>query len=336
MGSIRMWVLMRVKMRIQDQHVGNFIALILSAVAATLAPLQTFIFVYAFVGPFHYLTEIAWLRKKEFYFGGGLVSPRVFVVVASALCLAASVDMVIHRGITGYAVGLLLVLSLSARVKNPSVLLAALVAGYCAKFLVHGLVLFLAAILPTVVHVYVFTVLFIVSGLVRSSERPMLAWVNPLLLLAMPVLLLRGSWSYLAPGSYWVHAEAGFSELHRYLAGLLGANLHPGMTMMTDPAATGVMRVLAFIYMYHYLNWFAKTELLKWHLVSRRSWVTILALYGLSIGCYLYSFVLGFYIVNFLSLLHVLLELPLNWHTGHYLASAIPKLWRRKSAEVAA
>lgn len=52
MGSIRMWMLMRVKMRIQDQHVGNFIALILSAVAATLAPLQTFIFVYAFVGRF--------------------------------------------------------------------------------------------------------------------------------------------------------------------------------------------------------------------------------------------------------------------------------------------
>ena len=323
-------------MRLRDQHVGNFAALILSAVAAAVAPLQTFIFVYAFVGPFHYLTEIAWLKKKEFYFGGGLVSPRIFVGVASLLCLAASVDMVIHRGITGYAVGLLLILSLSARVKNPYVLLTALVAGYLAKFLFHGLVLFLAIILPTVVHVYVFTVLFIISGLVRSSDRPVLAWINPILLLATPIVLLRSSWSSLAAGSYWVHAEAGFSELHRYLAGLLGANLHPGMSMMTDPAATGVMRVLAFIYMYHYLNWFAKTELLNWHKVSRRSWITILSLYGCSVACYLYSFVLGFYIVNFLSLLHVLLELPLNWHTGHYLAAAVPRLWTRRTEQAPA
>ena len=51
----------------------------LSAVAASLAPLQVFIFVYAFVGPLHYLTEIAWLKKKDFYFGGGVVSERVYV-----------------------------------------------------------------------------------------------------------------------------------------------------------------------------------------------------------------------------------------------------------------
>ena len=57
---------------LRNQHVSNFLALVLSAVAASLAPLQVFIFVYAFVGPLHYLTEIAWLKKKDFYFGGGV------------------------------------------------------------------------------------------------------------------------------------------------------------------------------------------------------------------------------------------------------------------------
>jgi hypothetical protein len=323
-------------LRLRDQHVGNFLAVLLSVAAASLAPLQTFIFVYAFVGPFHYLTEIAWLRKKDFYFGGGLVSPRVFVVVASLLCLAASVDMVVHRGLTGYAIGLLLVLSLSARVKNPLVLLAAAVVGYCAKFLFHGIVLFVAAVLPTIVHVYIFTVLFLISGLVRSKERPVLSWINPMLVLAAPLLLLRAHWGYFAPGSYWSNAEAGFANLHVMLAGLLGQNLHPTGLAAADPASAGVLRVLAFIYMYHYLNWFAKTELLKWHVVSRRSWALILGLYAFSVGCYLYSFVLGFYIVNFLSLLHVLLEFPLDWHTGHYLASAIPRPWvRRPTTQVA-
>jgi hypothetical protein len=191
-------------------------------------------------------------------------------------------------------------------------------------------------VLPTIVHVYIFTVLFLISGLVRSKERPVLSWINPMLVLAAPLLLLRAHWGYFAPGSYWSNAEAGFANLHVMLAGLLGQNLHPTGLAAADPASAGVLRVLAFIYMYHYLNWFAKTELLKWHVVSRRSWALILGLYAFSVGCYLYSFVLGFYIVNFLSLLHVLLEFPLDWHTGHYLASAIPRPWvRRPTTQVA-
>jgi hypothetical protein len=123
---------------LRNQHVGNFLALVVSAVAASVAPLQVFIFVYAFVGPLHYLTEIAWLRKKEFYFRDGVVSERVYVAIAIVLCVAVSIDFYIHRGLTGYAIGILMVLSLGALVKNPLVLLSALAAGFVAKFFVHG------------------------------------------------------------------------------------------------------------------------------------------------------------------------------------------------------
>lgn len=312
---------------LRNQHVSNFLALVLSAVAASLAPLQVFIFVYAFVGPLHYLTEIAWLKKKDFYFGGGVVSERVYVAIAAVLCAAVSVDYYLHRGITGYAIGLLMVLSLGAIVKNPYVLVSALVAGFVARFFVHGLVIFVAAILPTIVHVYLFTMLFMVSGLVREKRRSVLAWGNPFLLLGLPVVLLMARWSYPAPGSYWINAEAGFSALHGYLVRLVGHNLHPDASILADPAAAGVLRFLAFIYLFHYLNWFAKTELLQWHRVSRRSWAWIATLYSVSVGCYLWNFVVGFYIVNFLSMLHVFLEFPLNWHTGRFLTASIVRLW---------
>ena len=316
---------------IRNQHVGNFVALMVSAVAASVAPLHVFIFVYAFVGPLHYLTEIAWLKKKEFYFRGGTVSQQVYVAIAVALCVVVSVDFYVHRGLTGYAIGILMVLSLGALVKNPLVLMSALAAGFVARFFVHGLVIFVAAILPTIVHVYVFTMLFMVSGLVREKRRAGLPWMlgstNPLLLLALPVLLLAARWSYPAPGSYWVHAEAGFSALHGYLVRLLGHNLHPDASILTDPAAAAVLRFLAFIYSFHYLNWFLKTELLEWHKVSRRSWVWIAALYGVSVGCYLWNFVVGFYLVNFLSMLHVFLEFPLNWHTGRFLTDSVARVW---------
>jgi hypothetical protein len=327
---------------LKNQHVSNFAALLVSAAAASLAPLQVFIFVYAFVGPLHYLTEIAWLKKKDFYFGDGVVSQRVYVAMAAVLCLAVSVDFYIHRGLTGYAIGILMVLSLGALVKNPYVLLSALVAGYIAKFFVHGLVIFVAAILPTIVHVYVFTMLFMISGLVRERKRPgpagarwigWIGWINPALLLGLPVALLAAPWSYPAPGSYWINAEAGFSSLHSYLARLLGQNLHPDATILSDPGAAGVLRFLAFIYLFHYLNWFAKTELLKWHQVSRRSWAWIVVLYSVSVGCYLWNFVVGFYLVNFLSMLHVFLEFPLNWHTGRFLMASVARLWSRPERE---
>ncbi len=311
---------------LKNQHVSNFLALLVSAVAASLAPLQVFIFVYAFVGPLHYLTEIAWLNKKDFYFVGGAVSARAYVAVAAVLCVAASIDFYIHRGVTGYAIGLMMVLSLGAIVKNPWVLLSALVAGYAAKFFVHGLVFFVAAILPTIVHVYVFTMLFMVSGLVREKRRTLLTWMNPVLLLGLPVALVSARWSYPAPGTYWIQAEQGFGSLHHYLERLLGHNLHPDATILADPSAAGLLRFFAFIYLFHYLNWFAKTELLQWHRVSRRSWMWIVVLYSVSAGCYVWNFRVGFYLVNFLSLLHVFLEFPLNWHTGRFLGASITRL----------
>jgi hypothetical protein len=315
---------------LKNQHASNFLALTISAIAATVAPLQVFIFAYAFVGPLHYLTEMAWLERKEFYLGDGVVSPRIYVAIATLLCIAASVDFYVHHGWTGYAIGILLVLSLSARVKNPYVLIAAMAAGYLAKFLVHGLAIFIGAIIPTIVHVYVFTIFFIVSGLVREQKRTLLAWLNPILLLGMPAFLLMARWSYATPGPFWVNAESGFAALHGYLVGLLGHNLHPDATILADPAAAGVLRFLAFIYLFHYLNWFAKTELLKWHRVSAQSWWLIGGLYAVSVGCYLWNFTVGFYIVNFLSLMHVFLEFPLNWHTGYFLTASAARLWGKR------
>jgi len=318
---------------LKNQHVSNFLALAVSAIAASLAPLQVFIFVYAFVGPLHYLTEIAWLKKKAFYFGGGAVSERVYVAVAAVLCVAVSVDFYIHRGLTGYAIGILMVLSLGALVKNPYVLVSALAAGYVAKFFVHGLVIFVGQILPTIVHVYVFTMLFMLSGLVRERKQLLLAWANPFLLMALPLVLLMARWSYPAPGRYWINAEAGFSALHGYLVGLLGHNLHPDASILADPGAAAVLRFLAFIYLFHYLNWFAKTELLQWHRVSRGSWTWIALLYSVSVVCYLWSFVVGFYLVNFLSMLHVFLEFPLNWRTGRFLTDSVARLWGKLQRE---
>ena len=323
----------------QGQHFANFVALLVSGVAATLAPLQVFLFAYAFIGPLHYLTEIAWLKKKGFYSDAraGLLSSPAYVGIATILCFGASTDFYLHHGVGGYTVGILVLLALCTRIRDLRIVLALLATGLLFKYFVHGFVLFIGVLLPTIVHVYFFTLLFMVSGLirekaretVREKRRPLLAWLNPLLLAGAPVFLLLLHAHYPSPGQYWINAEAGFADLHGYLVGLLGSNLHPAASILANPAAAAVLRLLAFIYLFHYLNWFAKTELLQWHRVSRRSWTTIVALYALAVGCYLWNFVIGFYVLNFLSLLHVFLEFPLNWHTGQFLSSSFTRLWQR-------
>jgi hypothetical protein len=316
----------------KSQHAVNLAVLLFSAATAWVAPLQTFIVAYAVIGPFHYLTEIAWLRKKEFFFGDGVVSPRVYLLTASVLCVFASLDLHFKRGWAVYAIGALIVLSLGAMVRNVPVLIGALALVFATKFFVHGYGLFVAAFVPTVVHVYFFTLIFLVSGALRGRRMSPLGWLNPLLLIAIPLVMVRlsGRYGVGMPGAYWMASETSFKEIHEYISGLLGLGMHFDSGSALAPSTVATFRFLAFIYLHHYLNWFAKTELLAWHKVSRRSWVAVVAIYAAMIGSYAYNFAIGFYASYFLSLLHVLLELPLNWRSGVGIFAQPWSAWRAR------
>jgi hypothetical protein len=73
------------------------------------------------------------------------------------------------------------------------------------------------------------------------------------------------------------------------------------------------MRFIAFAYLYHYLNWFSKTEVIKWHQVPKVRLIAIAALWLFSLGIYAYDYALGLQWLFFLSFSHVLLEFPLNY-----------------------
>jgi hypothetical protein len=72
------------------------------------------------------------------------------------------------------------------------------------------------------------------------------------------------------------------------------------------------MRFIAFAYTYHYLNWFSKTSVIKWHQVPRKTLLITLTVWLASVGFYLYDYSLGLNVLFFLSFLHVFLEFPLN------------------------
>ena len=75
------------------------------------------------------------------------------------------------------------------------------------------------------------------------------------------------------------------------------------------------MQFIAFAYTYHYVNWFSKTRVIRWHTSAKRYQYGIAAIWLFSVSLYAYSFVFGLIMLYFLSMLHVLLEFPLNHKT---------------------
>jgi hypothetical protein len=73
-----------------------------------------------------------------------------------------------------------------------------------------------------------------------------------------------------------------------------------------------IMRFIAFAYTYHYLNWFSKTSVIKWHQVPKKTLAITIGLWLLSAALYIYDYNMGLTALFFLSFLHVFLEFPLN------------------------
>jgi hypothetical protein len=94
-----------------------------------------------------------------------------------------------------------------------------------------------------------------------------------------------------------------------------------------------IMRFIAFAYTYHYLNWFSKTEIIRWHKVPKGRFIAVIVLWIASLAVYAYNYALGLQWLFFLSFSHVLLEFPLNFtsfvgifkETGSIIANGFTK-----------
>jgi hypothetical protein len=76
-----------------------------------------------------------------------------------------------------------------------------------------------------------------------------------------------------------------------------------------------ISRFIAFAYTYHYLNWFSKTTVIKWHKVPVRSLVVVFVIWAVSVALYFIDYMSGIMALYFLSFLHVIFEFPLNFRS---------------------
>ena len=188
----------------------------------------------------------------------------------------------------------------------------------------------LSAFIPTLIHVYVFTGFFILYGALKNRSRSGLLSVLVFCLCPILLVVVFRDNHFIRVSEYGMNAYGtpesndGFFGLNKdILQRFFGYRSETNTGLSGNQkwiefvyrSQTGIllMRCIAFAYLYHYLNWFSKTEVIKWHQVPRKRLIAVLALWVASLAIYAYNYAVGLQWLFFLSFSHVLLEFPLNF-----------------------
>jgi hypothetical protein len=290
--------------------------MLVSCVIAFFVPFELFLFSYGVLGPLHYLTEIGWLHKKN-YFTKGKYDFTFLAILCAILfyySYAKSKDaQVIMSNVIAGAVFLALIFVFIKDWLYRIVLfvLTILVIGVLKNF--GDYFMWMGIFLPTIIHVFVFTWVFMLYGVLKEKSFSGFLSTVVLLICAASFFIVQPAGLNYEVSGYVQSSYRMFNLLNFYLINFFHLDT---LNRVTDIFVTNsgfvIMRFVAFAYTYHYLNWFSKTSVIKWHQVPKRTLILTLAGWAFSVGLYIYDYNIGLKALFFLSFLHVFLEFPLN------------------------
>ena len=295
----------------------NTALIIFSCIVAFVIPFELFLFSYGVLGPLHYLTEIGWLHKKNYFTKGKydfiFLIGLCFVLLFFPAFLHLSKDSTFAADVVALAVFLSLIFALveDRLYRIALVVLALLAVGLVNKSPAY--LIWIGLFLPTVIHVFIFTLAFMLFGALKEKSFSGYLSIAVLIVCAASFFLIQPAGLQYAVSDYVHKSYFQFELLNFNLINIFHLDtLQKASEIFTRNAGFVIMRFIAFAYTYHYLNWFSKTSVIKWHKVPRQTLVLTMAIWLLSMALYAYDYNLGLQVLFFLSFLHVLLELPLN------------------------
>ena len=310
----------------------NIGLILIAAILAYYFPLELFILSFAILGPLHYLTEINWLdsknyftsQKKNIWLLTGVIASVLIVLPKLYFAFSEPGDSVINDAmnfINKWSNSVIFVSVLFAigfhfirKIYYWFVLSVVAIVGSILLNDLETYAVITGMLIPTVIHVYIFTLLFMLYGASKSKSK--YGYISVLLALLIPVVFI---FINVDPSNYL------FSDVMKstYLDNRLHVapvtlskfiGISDGKTFFFyEQMELRVMMFMSFIYLYHYLNWFSKTTTISWHknLTLKRS--LIIGFLWIGMVCLFYfNFKTGFLVALFFSFLHVILELPLN------------------------
>jgi hypothetical protein len=289
-------------------HLG----LMLSALGLTyLVPFELLLLSYVVLGPAHYATEISWLHDRKYF----LPQRGIAIALAAVAIIAALIDNASWFGFVMWSAFVLSALLAATTTALQSTMLFMVALVSTAVLLSNGASIAVVGILlPTLIHVSLFTLVFMMLGAFRSGQK--VQWVLVALYLAAIALIL------LAPPNAATLIPSFAAAGHDYFA-----NVGPALGRLFGipdlRLDTRLTSLLAFIYTYHYLNWFIKAEVIRWNAMSRGRLALVVAASAASTALYFYDYAFGFTVLLALSLAHIVLEFPLNSLALRQLGAAI-------------
>jgi hypothetical protein len=333
--------------------------MILSGIIAFVLPFELTLLSYIVLGPLHYLTEIPWLQKRQFFMPRKndylwlfllslvIVFPTMFKVgykffidpSSTGAYYPAHIKLFLARANLLRIIAIPVVLISSVVfVLTENITKRAIAVGivvlWCIIYRAGSLTITMSFLSLTLLHVYCFTGVFILSGALKS--RSLSGTLSLVVFLACSALLLFLPFhSGISPTAYAVKGyNLSFYGLNKRMFKLFMHKNASFNDVYFSPAGIAIARLVAYAYLYHYLNWFSKTSIIGWHRISKKSLVSIVVIWIASIAVYLYDFTMGFAVQFFLSALNVIFEYPLNFQSfrdvGNNLALMV---WNRKHTE---
>ena len=316
----------------------NIGLMLFSACIALVLPFELFLLVYAVLGPLHYLTEISWLHDRN-YFTKGRYDAVWLIIIGAVLAL-----MYLGKGLEldfppMFDASMMFIALLSAlifvTVKNTFYKIGGIVLLVFASQVAHNYYALLTLFVPTLVHVYVFTALFIVYGAIKSKSRFGLISVAVMILIPFVLYNVFPDETFYQATEYTKKAYIPFGVLNAFWLKFVDKMPDPhnmeewNKLVFSSTKGILLMRFIAFAYTYHYLNWFSKTKIIQWHNVPKMRFLLVIIIWVASIFLYMYDYMVGIQWLLFLSFLHVLLEFPLNFISiigiGNHLKSKVFK-----------
>ncbi len=297
-------------------HHLNSGLIILSCIIAYFIPFELFLFSYGVLGPLHYLTEIGWLHKKN-YFTKGKYDFIILGVLCTLLVYYNFNPPKKGTGLITDIIAFALLISVAFVFMKDWLYRAAVIALaiISVSFLnnADNYFIWFGIFLPTIIHVLVFTWLFMLYGVLKERSWPGFISVLVLIATVITIFIYQPQNLGYEVSNYIKKSYNLFAELNFRLINLFHLDSLNDMSQIYNTnAGFVIMRFVAFAYTYHYLNWFSKTSVIKWHQVPKKVLIGTLIIWVISVSLYAIDYNKGLKVLFFLSFLHVFLEFPLN------------------------
>jgi hypothetical protein len=327
-------------------NITNMSLMVLSALLSFVFPFHLFLFVYAVLGPLHYITEMSWLERRSFFIE---TKSDIWLYLLMSILLtipAFDPDAYLAR----FGVTFLMTAACFTFIifffKQPILKYITTVVVF---FFIYGFnpdtnestLFWVGIMLPTIIHVFVFTGLFILYGALKNKSKTGIASLFVFIACAASLFFFVPSGPSAPVQQFVEKSLINFNVINKSLLLLFGldgsvTNLEQALDfsdnlLFIQPAAIVVARFIAFAYTYHYLNWFSKTSVIKWHEVSKKRMILILVIWIGAVVSYLVDYNFGFKILFLFSMMHVLLEFPLNFITIKGIGIETRALFRKKN-----